>query len=329
MEGETISVIIPAYNVAPWLPRCLDSILAQTYPKLEIIVVDDGSADNARQVMEDYAARDGRIRPIFKENGGVTSARLAGVAAATGEWVGFADGDDAIDPDMYRHLLENAHTYDADISHCGHRVEFPDGRVAYVHNTGGLRQQDNLTGLRDLLDGGQVESSLCTKLYRRETVGDIRFPVGTKIDDEFFTYRVLGNAKRLVRSTRKLYAYRQQPDSVMHGGFSLRRLEGVQAQEQRLAYLKTHMPSLEYEGRANLFLYCQYAMQMSIQYLSGEELRQAKESLRKTVSGLTPLLPSRKLSPAGNVWLVLGQLSFEGSCRLMNCLERRNGKGSE
>ena len=62
MEGETISVIIPAYNVAPWLPRCLDSILAQTYPKLEIIVVDDGSADNTRQVMEDYAARDGRIR---------------------------------------------------------------------------------------------------------------------------------------------------------------------------------------------------------------------------------------------------------------------------
>ena len=78
MEGETISVIIPAYNVAPWLPRCLDSVLAQTYSKLEIIVVDDGSADNTRQVMEDYAARDGRIRPIFKENGGVASARPAG-----------------------------------------------------------------------------------------------------------------------------------------------------------------------------------------------------------------------------------------------------------
>lgn len=69
MEGETISVIIPAYNVAPWLPRCLDSIQAQTHPKLEIIVVDDGSADSTRQVMESYAARDGRIKPIFKENG--------------------------------------------------------------------------------------------------------------------------------------------------------------------------------------------------------------------------------------------------------------------
>ena len=210
MEGETISVIIPAYNVAPWLPRCLDSILAQTYPKLEIIVVDDGSADNTRQVMEDYAARDGRIRPIFKENGGVTSARLAGVAAATGEWVGFADGDDAIDPDMYRHLLENAHAYGADISHCGHRVEFPDGRVAYVHNTGGLRQQDNLTGLRDLLDGGQVESSLCTKLYRRELFAGLAERMNPAIknnEDYLMNYFLFSRAKRSVYEDFCPYRY--------------------------------------------------------------------------------------------------------------------------
>ena len=210
MEGETISVIIPAYNVAPWLPRCLDSVLAQAYSKLEIIVVDDGSADNTRQVMEDYAARDGRIRPIFKENGGVTSARLAGVAAATGEWVGFADGDDAIDPDMYRHLLENAHAYGADISHCGHRVEFPDGRVAYVHNTGGLRQQDNLTGLRDLLDGGQVESSLCTKLYRRELFAGLAERMNPAIknnEDYLMNYFLFSRAKRSVYEDFCPYRY--------------------------------------------------------------------------------------------------------------------------
>ena len=210
MEGETISVIIPAYNVAPWLPRCLDSILTQTHPKLEIIVVDDGSADSTRQVMESYAARDARIRPIFKENGGVTSARLAGVAAATGEWVGFADGDDAIDPDMYCHLLENAHTYDADISHCGHRVEFPDGRVAYVHNTGGLRQQDNLTGLRDLLDGGQVESSLCTKLYRRELFAGLAERMNPAIknnEDYLMNYFLFSRAKRSVYEDFCPYRY--------------------------------------------------------------------------------------------------------------------------
>ena len=168
MEGETISVIVPAYNIAPWLPRCLDSLLAQTFPNLEILVVDDGSTDNTRQVLEDYSARDSRVRGIFQENRGVTAARLAGVAAAVGDWVGFTDGDDAVEPDMFRRLLENAHTCHADISHCGHRVLFPDGRVEFVHNTGAWRQQDNLMGVRDLLDGGQVESSLCTKLYRRE-----------------------------------------------------------------------------------------------------------------------------------------------------------------
>ncbi len=237
------------------------------------------------------------------------------------------DSDDYIAPDCYQYLhtlLEEG----ADIAECDF-VETERNDAVFGTDAGEISFYTPLEAMRCHIRDTAFRQLIWNKLYRRETVGDIRFPVGTKIDDEFFTYRVLGNAKRLVRSTRKFYAYRQQPDSVMHGGFSLRRLEGVQAQEQRLAYLKTHMPSLEYEGRANLFLYCQYAMQMSIQYLSGEELRQAKESLRKTVSGLTPLLPSRKLSPAGNVWLVLGQLSFEGSCRLMNCLERRNGKGSE
>ena len=85
----------------------------------------------------------------------MTSARLAGVAAATGEWVGFSDGDDAIDPDMYRHLLENAYAYGADISHCGHRWSFPTAGCPMSTIPAGCGSRDNLTGLRDLLDGGR------------------------------------------------------------------------------------------------------------------------------------------------------------------------------
>lgn len=168
MGEDLISVIVPAYNNAPWLPRCLDSLLAQTYSNLEIIVVNDGSVDDTKAVLDEYTARDSRIRAIHKENGGVTSARLRGVKEAAGSWIGFMDGDDEIEPQMYGRLLENARTYAADISHCGHQVLFPDGRISYVHNSGELRQQDRLTGLRDLLDGGLIESSLCTKLFRRE-----------------------------------------------------------------------------------------------------------------------------------------------------------------
>ena len=94
---DTISVIVPAYNIGPYLSRSLDSLLAQTYQNLEIIVVDDGSADNTAAVMREYAEKHDNIRTIFKENGGVTSARLRGVRESTGDWIAFMDGDDYVE----------------------------------------------------------------------------------------------------------------------------------------------------------------------------------------------------------------------------------------
>ena len=115
-----ISIIVPAYNIEAPLPRCLNSLLAQEYSNLEIIVVNDGSKDDTGAVMDAYAAKDSRIKAIHKENGGVTSARLRGVAEATGEWIGFCDGDDFVEPDMYARLMKNAADHNAQISHCGY-----------------------------------------------------------------------------------------------------------------------------------------------------------------------------------------------------------------
>lgn len=172
MENK-ITVIVPAYNLEKYLPRCLDSILAQTHRNLEVIVVDDGSRDGTYSVMQDYAARDSRVKAIHKENGGVTSARLRGVAEASGSWIGFVDGDDEIDPGMYARLLENARKYKADISHCGYQRNYPDGKTEYHYNTGEIRQQDRLTGLRDLLEERLIEPGLCSKLYRKNLFQDL------------------------------------------------------------------------------------------------------------------------------------------------------------
>ena len=120
--GPVISVIVPVYNLEKDLPRCLDSILSQSHRDLEVIVVDDGSRDGSRAVMEDYARRDPRIKPIFKENGGVTSARLRGIAESTGRWIGFVDGDDEIEPEMYERLLENAAKYGAEVLFPKHQM---------------------------------------------------------------------------------------------------------------------------------------------------------------------------------------------------------------
>ena len=103
-----ISVIVPAYNIAPYLEKSIASICAQSYKNLEIVIVDDGSSDDTLSVVQKLEKQDQRILVISKENGGVTSARLRGVSEASGEWIGFVDGDDFIEPQMYERLLHNA-----------------------------------------------------------------------------------------------------------------------------------------------------------------------------------------------------------------------------
>lgn len=191
-----ISVVVPVYNLEKELPRCLDSILAQTYGNIEVIAVDDGSSDGSRKVLEMYAARDSRVKPVFKENGGVTSARLRGMAEAVGEWIGFVDGDDEIESDMYQRLLDNAQKYDAQISHCGYQMVFADGRVNFFHNSGRLRVQDCSMGVRDLLEGTLVEPGLCNKLFRREVFRGWEMDETIRINEDLLmNYYLFSNAE--------------------------------------------------------------------------------------------------------------------------------------
>lgn len=161
-----ISIVIPAYNIEKELGPCLDSILVQTHRNFEIIIVNDGSKDNTAAVIEKYAALDPRIKPIHKENGGVTSARLRGIRESTGDWIGFVDGDDFVEPQMYARLLENAEKHNADISHCGYQMVFPS-RVDYYYNTGLIVEQDHEAGLKDLICANFIEPALVNKLYKR------------------------------------------------------------------------------------------------------------------------------------------------------------------
>lgn len=163
-----LSVIIPAYNIENYLPMTLDSVLAQTYQNLEIIVVNDGSKDATAQVIDSYAARDPRIKAVHKKNGGVTSARLMGLSIATGQYIGFVDGDDYVEPQMYKRLMDNLQSHGADISHCGYKMMFPNGKIDYYYNTGKIVAQKGVQGCADLLEGSFVEPGLVNKLYRRE-----------------------------------------------------------------------------------------------------------------------------------------------------------------
>ena len=210
-----ISVLVPAYNVALWLPSCLDSILAQTYQNLEIIVVNDGSTDNTGTILDSYAKKNGRIVAIHQKNAGLVAARETGIAHATGDYVTFVDGDDTIAPDMYEHLMANALKYKADISHFGMVFVFPDGHIEPHYGTGRLLVQDNIEGLRELLIGELVEPSLCTKLYARYLVTNSCLDKSVLNNEDLLrNFTLFSRANRIVFEDFCGYQYFQRPGSM-------------------------------------------------------------------------------------------------------------------
>mgnify|MGYP000485627277 FL=1 len=202
-----ISLIVPCYNIRKYLPRCIESILAQTYKNLEIILISDGSTDGTDEVIREYAKKDSRIIPIFKQNSGVSDTRNRGLDIATGDYIGFVDGDDYIEPEMYETLLKNAIENNADISHCGYQMVFPS-RVDYYYNTGKKVIQDNKKGIRDIIVGDYVEPSPCIKIYRKNIVNNLRMPINIKInEDVLFNFYAFVNSKKSVYEDLPFYHY--------------------------------------------------------------------------------------------------------------------------
>lgn len=227
MTGDKISIIVPIYNLAPWLGRCVESILAQTCENLEVILVDDGSGDDSLAIARSFAERDSRVKVIHQENAGVTAARLRGVEEATGDWIGFVDGDDELEPQMYARLLENAHSYGADISHCGYQRLFPDGRTEYHYNSGEVHQQEHLTALRELLEERLVEPGLCSKLYKRELFRGLREKMDFSIrnnEDMLMNFYLFSGAEKSVYEDVCPYHYLFRENSAARGKLNEHRI---------------------------------------------------------------------------------------------------------
>ena len=208
MNNKLISVIVPVYNLENYIERCLKSIQNQTYSNIEIIVVDDGSIDDSWNVINRIAKEDNRIIPIHKENGGVSSARMLGLANANGEWIGFVDGDDESEEDMYEVLINNAFECNADISHCGYKMIFNDGRITSFYDTKVKKIQDNTTGVIDLLEGDLIEPGLCNKLYKKSLFEDIELDTNIKINEDLLlNYYLFKNSQLSIFEDLTKYHY--------------------------------------------------------------------------------------------------------------------------
>lgn len=212
----TISVIIPVYNAAPFLPGCLDSVLSQTHRELEILLIDDGSTDGSGAICDRYAAMDPRIRVVHQQNGGVSRARNRGLELASGELISFVDSDDALEPDMYELLLQLLAEHDAQISHCGYK-RF-DKQGAFVRDVNGTGRQMVQTGeeaIVCMLRGEHFSNGLWNKLFRSGIVRDLRFREDLKNnEDVLFNVHAFSRAERTVFRDEGKYRYYDHPTSA-------------------------------------------------------------------------------------------------------------------
>ncbi len=238
-----ISVIVPVYKVEKYLDRCVDSIVGQTYKNLEIILVDDGSPDSCPSMCDEWAKKDSRIKVIHKQNGGPSDARNAGMKVANGEYIGFVDSDDYISSDMYERLLDSIEKTDSDISCCGAKMVWEDGRERLL-TPDGEHILDNLQAVKSIICEDVLKQVVWNRLYKTELVSDIMFPVGKYHEDVFWNYKAISRAKKVSALSAPCYFYTQREGSIMSAGYSEKRMDAVSAYEERSDFMAENYPSL-------------------------------------------------------------------------------------
>ena len=210
---EQISVIIPVYNVAEFLPQCLDSVVSQDYRSLQILLVDDGSTDGSGEICDQYAAADARIQVIHQANQGAGAAKNAGLRAAEGTYLAFVDSDDFLEPGAYREMVKTLEETQADMVQFSFRDVYRN-RTEDQHLLPGPEEMDAKTYLLRFPKDWTC-SLLWNKLYKRKLYDGVFFEEGRKIDDEFFTYQALLKPCKVVRRETIVYNYRKRASSVM------------------------------------------------------------------------------------------------------------------
>ena len=317
MDAPLISVIVPVYKVEAYLDRCVQSIVNQTYQNLEIILVDDGSPDRCPAMCDAWAAKDSRIKVIHKENGGLSDARNAGIAIATGEFMGFVDSDDYIAPKMYQLLYDRMTTDGSDIAACGVEMVFEDGNPPCSLTPVGDVTLDNAAAVEAVVRESALKQPVWYKLYKTEQIRDIPFPVGKYHEDVFWTWKAVARAKKISVLGTPCYFYVQRSGSIMDERYSLKRLDALEAKQERLTFLEDAYPHLAGLARKDLMFSCMYHGQLA--------MRNMKEEQKAVFSVLKKITKDCK-GTYGNMpvvhkcWLLLAKQNLKICCVVRNWL---------
>ncbi|MBU3186343.1 glycosyltransferase [Clostridium estertheticum] len=245
MNNPLISIIVPIYNVEVYIRNCVDSILGQSYENLEIILVDDGSPDKCGDICDEYRSKNKRIKVIHKKNGGLSSARNAGIDIASGEYLGFIDSDDWIESDMYESLYNALTSHKADISVCG-RYIVDGSRITTISDSEKAEVFTRSEALSELVldEYSGMKNFAWDKLYKKELFNDIRYPEGKYYEDIFTTYKLFSKSNKIVDIKSPKYYYLLRGDSICGSNTASKRYDYCLANIKCLEYIKSLEPLL-------------------------------------------------------------------------------------
>lgn len=243
-----VSVVIPIFNVEKYLKKCIESVRAQIYKNIEIILIDDGSEDNSPQICDDYQQLDNRIHVIHKINGGLSDARNAGIDVCTGEYIVFVDSDDYIHPYMIKGMLAIALDEETDIVECGvchvNENNHADFGIGSIPCRKKILNHDR--AIEEVLDY-KLGITVWNKLYKSSLFQQIRFPMGRLHEDEFVVPFVIDMCSKYALIDNRYYAYVKRKGSIMDMPFNSNKMDILEAHQSRLEYF-----SKKYDGKYDM-----------------------------------------------------------------------------
>lgn len=252
-----VSIIVPVYNAIRYLEKCLNCIRNQTLKELEIILVDDGSTDGSAEFCDRSALEDSRIRVLHQPNSGVSAARNAGIEAATGDYIGFSDADDTMEPDMYETLYQTAVDHSSDFTAVGIWVHLLSGRAVKKYGTGQVYEFDNAEAIKWLLINQKYCFSCYCHLIQASLCKSVKFDERYKMhEDRFYTFEILLRARRICCNDVCKYHYILRESSATAGSFTDKKLDVIEIADQMQKVINERYPVDSIYARINCLTSC-------------------------------------------------------------------------
>lgn len=316
---DLISIIIPVYNVKPYLESCVKSVLRQTYEKIEIILVDDGSTDGSSAICDKIKKIDNRIQVYHKENGGLSDARNYGVEKSKGKYVMFIDSDDLVEESIVTYLHNNIVFYDSDISVCDYVRFVDEKKVNYLIN-GHSEIIESQMALKLFLYQKRISTSACAKLYKSDILKKNKFIKGQRFEDNDFLYRVISCSESISYGNMALYGYRIRKSSITTSTFSDSDFDIIAIGENILESCKSECEEIKNAARAYQCSNCiRILLTVTNEYYHDKRCRYCEEFIDKNYK---KVLKDREIRNELRVFLILYKLGL--SWRILSII--RNNK---